>query len=127
MESSASPVMLLVEDEPIISATLTDVLHDHGMQVVGPYRANKTALAYLEAGRPDAAIIDINLLDGISEKLADRLTSLGVPFIVISGSSKDGRYAPVLQAAEWLGKSFGERALMALARDCLRRTASPLA
>jgi len=54
MESSASTVMMIVEDEPIISVTLTDVLNDHGMQVVGPFRANTTALAYLEAGRPDA-------------------------------------------------------------------------
>jgi DNA-binding response OmpR family regulator len=114
--------MLIVEDEPIISATLTDVLHDHGMQVVGPYRANMTALAYLEAGRPDAAIIDINLLDGVSDRIAERLTTLGVPFIVISGSSKEGRYAPVLEAAEWLGKPFGERALMALTNDCLNKS-----
>jgi DNA-binding response OmpR family regulator len=126
MHPSASPTMLIVEDEPIISVTLTDVLTDHGMHVAGPFRANTTALAYLEAGRPDAAIIDINLLDGVSDRIAERLTVLGVPFIVISGASKSGRYAPVLESAEWLAKPFGERALMAMADHCLRRTASPI-
>jgi DNA-binding response OmpR family regulator len=65
------------------SATLTDVLDDHGIQVIGAYRANTTALAYHEARRPDAAIIDINLLDGVSDRIAERPTTLRVPFVVI--------------------------------------------
>src|SRR6476620_8462076 len=101
-----SPVILIVEDEAMISLTLLDALKDHGVRVAGPYRANATALTYLETEKPDGAIIDFNLLDGICEMIAERLTALGVPFFVISGSRKEGHYIPALEVADWLGKPF---------------------
>lgn len=78
--------MLLVEDEPLIAMMLEDFLEAIGCEVVGTADSVASALALVEARGFDAAVLDLNLLDGeSSDPVAVRLRELGIPFAVSSG------------------------------------------
>lgn len=78
--------ILVIEDEPLIAMMLEDFLDSLGHRVVGTAETVETALARIEEGGFDVAIVDVHLKDG--EKVwpvADRLTSRGLPFILATG------------------------------------------
>lgn len=77
-----------------------------------PFRTNAASIAYLEAHRPDAALLDYQLLDGRSLATAHRLMDMGIPFIVVSGSARSITDEPDFQNAPWLEKPYGETALL---------------
>ena len=52
---------------------------------------------------PNAAILDVQLLDGVSLPIAERLTALRVPFVVLSAHAA-ALDQPELAAAPRLGK-----------------------
>lgn len=80
--------ILVVEDEYLIAADLTELLEDLGAVVVGPARSVKEALGRLERdGAPDAALLDINLGHEKAFPIADALIERGVPFIFTTGYS----------------------------------------
>jgi len=78
--------ILIVEDEVMIAmdieATLTELGH-----VVQTAVSLNGAEAALASGSIDLAIVDYHLQGGTSAQLASRLHSLGIPFIVCSGSA----------------------------------------
>ena len=65
--------VLLLEDDPLLSADLALLLEDAGAEVIGPFRTFHEGLATVEAGLPHAALLDVELLDGKSFPVADRL------------------------------------------------------
>src|SRR4051794_28099922 len=64
-EAEAMPKVLLVEDEFIIALEMELALLDLGCTVLGPVASAAGALALLDRERPDVAILDVNLLDGL--------------------------------------------------------------
>lgn len=48
-------------------------------------RTCSAALEYLQEFRPDGAIVDVNLEDGICSMVVDRLNEAAIPFLVYSG------------------------------------------
>jgi len=82
--------ILVVEDEPLISMMLEDFLDMLGHQVAGTADCVEGALAAVQAGGVDAAILDVNLRDGEkSWPVADVLASEGIPFVLATGGSGD--------------------------------------
>ena len=78
--------VLIVEDEPLIAMMLEDFLETLGHQVVGTCESVGEAIAKLEDGGFDLAIIDVQLKDGEQVwPLADRLLEEGKPFIIATG------------------------------------------
>jgi len=78
--------ILIVEDEPLIAMMLEDFLEALGKAHVATCDTVDSALAAIEAERPEAAILDINLCGG--EKawpVADALAAKQIPFILSSG------------------------------------------
>jgi len=66
--------VLIVEDQALLAMELEMVLADCGCEVVGSAMDMPGALAAADQARPDLALIDINLLDGISgPRIAERL------------------------------------------------------
>ncbi len=55
--------MLVAEDDPFIAAELQGVLADEGAEVMGPVPTVRAAMAAIEAGKPDVALLDVNLRD----------------------------------------------------------------
>ena len=77
--------ILVLEDEPMILMELTLALEDAGATPLMA-RTTRDALARIEAERPDAAILDVNLGRGQTcAPVAEKLTDLGIPFLLHSG------------------------------------------
>lgn len=86
----AAKHVLVVEDEPLIAMMIEDFLEMLGMVTVGPADTVAEALALVEAGGIDMAILDVNLRGGeTSWSIADRLAEHDIPFVFASGGSGD--------------------------------------
>ncbi|MEO6214828.1 MAG: response regulator [Sphingomonas sp.] len=82
--------ILIIEDEPLIAMMLEDFLDVLGKQLAGTADTVADALALIEAGGIDAAILDVNLRGGEkSWPVADALMAKGVPFVFATGGSQD--------------------------------------
>ena len=98
------PTAMVVEDEAIIAMSLEDGLSDKGFHVVGPFSACAAALAALETGTPDLAILDAVLSDGPCLELARALRDRGVPFMIYSGADAFDEHATELDGVPWVEK-----------------------
>jgi PAS domain S-box-containing protein len=89
--------VLLVEDELLVAMEMEEALRDLGCEVLGPAATVEEALrlAQSEAGRIDAAVLDINLAGRPSFPVADLLAGRGVPVVFATGYGDlpDGRSA----------------------------------
>jgi DNA-binding response OmpR family regulator len=81
--------ILIVEDEPMIALGLEDVLIDSGFEIAGVVGKLDKALALIESGACDAAIVDANLGGVSASPAAIALAARGLPFIMMSGYSKE--------------------------------------
>ena len=73
MAFRARPIVLIVEDDPVIAMTYEDAAIDAGASVGGPFLSCESAEKWLSVHHPDLAIIDIALSNGSSVKLAKKL------------------------------------------------------
>jgi CheY-like chemotaxis protein len=85
--------ILIVEDEPLLAYSLEELVIDAGFQIAGVAGKLETALAIIERGVCDAAILDANLKGVSAGPAASALVARGVPFIILSGYSLDQRQA----------------------------------
>ena len=81
--------ILIVEDEPVLALHLEELLVDAGFAIAGIAAKLDKALALIERGACDAAIVDTNLAGVSASPIASALTARGVPFIVLSGYSSE--------------------------------------
>ena len=82
--------ILIVEDEPLIAMMLEDFLEMLDKQACGVADCVATALALVERGGIDAAILDLNLRGGEkSTPVAEALAARGIPFVFATGGSGD--------------------------------------
>jgi CheY-like chemotaxis protein len=81
--------ILIVDDEPLITAMVEDWLSELGHVVVGP--AHNLAKA-LELGQSDidVAIVDVSLGKDNSYPLVDALIAQGLPLALATGHGQDG-------------------------------------
>ena len=122
------PRVLVVEDEALVGIMIQECMTELGFQIVGPVCTASDALAAAEDGEFDAAILDINLGDGMVYQVAEILARRHVPFVFVTGydaDSVDSRFRdiPVLQKPverEMLQKLFAQgadRAMAGLGQD----------
>ena len=77
--------ILIVEDEPLIAMMLEDFLDSLGHSIAGTCESVQEALARVEEGGFDVAIVDVHLKGEHVWPVADRLTEKGIPFILATG------------------------------------------
>lgn len=77
--------ILVAEDEFIIAADLCETVKEAGFSVEGPHADISSAMLACQKSRPDLAILDIRLDDGIVYPLAQKLMDDHVPVIFHSG------------------------------------------
>jgi light-regulated signal transduction histidine kinase (bacteriophytochrome) len=77
--------VLLVEDSLIIALDAEDHLGRLGADTVVTAASVRGALESIDAKAPTLAVLDINLGDGTSYPVADRLKAMGVPYLFASG------------------------------------------
>jgi PAS domain S-box-containing protein len=102
LKRQEKPRVLLVEDEALVAMMIQDTLAELGFQVFGPVSTASGALAAARESHFDAAVLDINLGDGLVYTVAEILEKRGVPFVFVTGydaDSVDSRFSgvPVLQ------------------------------
>ena len=68
---------------------LQDLLVEAGFEIAGVAGKLEKALALIEGGACDAAIVDANLAGVSASPAASALTARGLPFIVLSGYSHE--------------------------------------
>jgi CheY-like chemotaxis protein len=88
--SAAGRRILVVEDEMLVVLGIENVLRTLGVQIVGPASSVPRALALVEAGGFDGALLDVNLRGVRVDAVADALAARGVPFVFITGYGADG-------------------------------------
>lgn len=108
--------VLIVEDDPIIGADLSERLSDLGYEAVGPEARGEDALSYFKDGRlPDLVLMDIQLegdLDGIAT--ARQIRQLrAVPLIFLSSNNDEATFSQAkrVQPDAFLSKPYRSRDL----------------
>jgi PAS domain S-box-containing protein len=128
LKKLAKPRVLVVEDEALVGIMIQECMTELGFQIVGPVCTASDALAAAKDGDFDAAILDINLGDGLVYQVAEILERRHVPFVFVTGYDADSvdsrfREIPVLQKPverEMLQKLFAQGAdssMAGLARE----------
>ena len=79
--------VLLVEDEAILAIDVTGIIEMAGGRVVGPAYSLGQGFLWLDRGKFDCAVLDINLHDELVFKLADALIERGIPIVFLSSHS----------------------------------------
>ena len=119
--------VLIVEDQALLAMELELVLAESGCDVVGSAMDSAGALAIAERERPDLALVDINLLDGMTgPDIARRLVNeygSAVIFLTANPEQIPDGFAGALGA---VSKPFDEAticAVVAFARQFIRHGA----
>jgi PAS domain S-box-containing protein len=81
--------VLLVEDEALVAMMIQEFLTEYGHSVIGPISTMSAAALIAKDGDFDAAILDINLGDGMVYPVADTLSARGIPFVFVTGYEAD--------------------------------------
>jgi len=94
--------VLLVEDEPLVSMMLADMLSAFGHKVDGPYSRFNDAILAAKTNNLQAGILDVNLGGEKTYAVADILANRNIPFAFVTGYGPDSivsafSHAPVLQ------------------------------
>jgi len=102
LNPAGKPRVLLVEDEALVAMMIQESLTEFGFHVIGPVCTVSEAEAVARDDRPDVAVLDINLGDGMIYSVAEILAVRGVPFVFVTGydaESVDSRFSeiPILQ------------------------------
>jgi two-component system KDP operon response regulator KdpE len=123
---TASPRVLVCDDEPHIVRALKVVLREAGFETLPAYTAAE-ALDVASVRPPDAAIIDLVLPDGTGIEVCRSLREWSeLPIIVLSAVGDEEQKVRALEAGadDYVTKPFGPRELVARLQAVLRRAGS---
>ena len=114
--------LVLVEDDPTLIRMLTDFLHSENFEITS-VTGQSAAVAAMEAGRPDLALVDISLAEGNGFAVCACAKKLGVPVIFLTASSDEYSVVAGLDmgADDYISKPFRPRELVSRIRSVLRR------
>jgi len=76
--------ILVAEDEYITAFDLCDTFEEAGYEVEGPHAGISSVMLACQKEKPDLAILDIELADGLTYELAQKLLDENVPVILHS-------------------------------------------
>jgi DNA-binding response OmpR family regulator len=105
MVNLAGARILIVEDEPELSALLGTAVSDAGGTVIGPAPDIQSALALISAESVEAAILDMVVQGAYCDPIAVELMSRNIPFAVTTGIGA-GPAHPLLRDALTIIKPF---------------------
>jgi DNA-binding response OmpR family regulator len=105
--------MLIVEDDFLLANRLAEALTQNGHEVLGVAASADKAIQLLKSCECDAAVLDSNLGGSCSEPVGKALLRRGIPFVVVSGYSRD-HLLNSLRGAPFLPKPIDQSALLAL-------------
>lgn len=121
--NSASPRILLIEDDASIRRFVRLALEDEGWQVFEAETA-KRGLIEAASRQPDAVVLDLGLPDADGKAVISELRSWSqLPILVLSARDHEDEKVAALDvgADDYLSKPFGVPELLARLRVMLRR------
>lgn len=113
--------IMLVEDEPLVAMSVSELVGTMGLTIAGPFRTNADAATYLAHHDPIIAIVDYGLGTSTALETANALCMRRVPFIVLSGYGRDVTSNPAFADVEWVTKPFSEAQFYDAFDRCLHR------
>lgn len=113
--------VLLVEDEPLVSMLVEDMLTNMGHLVAAASRAQE-AMTFAKEGEFDLAVLDLNLNGHPSYPVADILIARNVPVVFATGYGARG-LRPEYAGTPVLNKPFTTSDLGRVIADIVRRGA----
>ena len=116
--AGSRPKILVVEDEALVALEIEDVLRNADFEVVGPAKSVAQALKLLNASKCDAAVLDIRLGNDTSQPIAESLLNRRIPFVTLSGYSKEQR-PPAFDGIVALMKPLEAELLVAQLKHCI--------
>jgi DNA-binding NarL/FixJ family response regulator len=81
--------VLVVEDEAIVAIHIESELATAGFEVVGPAPSVSKALKLITDVGCDIAVLDVNLRNETSERVASALRSRHIPFLFLTAVSRE--------------------------------------
>jgi CheY-like chemotaxis protein len=113
--------ILVVEDEFLIALDIATVLEQAGLIVVGPVGTVTQALEALQREEVHGALLDASLPDEPVTGIADALKVKTIPFVFVTGHSRE-QLPPAYRDAPVVKKPFtGEDLLAAVSRFATQR------
>jgi DNA-binding response OmpR family regulator len=76
--------ILVAEDEFITAFDLRDTFEEAGFEVEGPHAGISAAMLACQKEKPDLAVLDVELADGLAYELVQKLLDDDVPVILHS-------------------------------------------
>ena len=77
--------VLVAEDLLVIGIDIAERLVEAGHSVIGPFARRSEIMEWISHDRPDAAVLDLQLLDGSCEDAVRELSRRGVPVVAFTG------------------------------------------
>ena len=112
--------VLIVEDDAIIALGFEDTLLGFGVKRVRTDASVARALELIDLRAPDFALLDIGLVSGNSFAVAEKLQAMKIPFVFITGYSRDVGLPRALEGTPMLPKPCTSDALEATLRQRYR-------
>lgn len=114
--------ILVAEDETIVAFDLCDTVAEAGFEVEGPHSGISSAMLAFQKQKPDLAILDIQLDDGVVFPLAQKLAAEQVPIIFHSGRLSADEVEEHFPAATTLSKPCPPAEMLHTVNDVLERS-----
>ncbi len=96
--------ILVAEDEFITAFDLCDTFEEAGYEVEGPHAGISSVMLACQKEKPDLAVLDIELADGLTYELAQKLLDENVPVILHSEHADAQEIAARFPGATMLAK-----------------------
>jgi DNA-binding response OmpR family regulator len=106
---------LVIEDEFFVAAHIDDLLRAEGLDVIGPVGTLNEAKLLARDETLDGALLDVNIVGGRVDDVADILTHRDVPFLFVTSCER--RELPMKhREATMVHKPFKDADLMRAVR-----------
>src|SRR5262245_194624 len=113
--------VLIVEDNYLVAVHLAAAMEDDGFKVIGPVDTAASAICRIDDEALDGALLDVLLREGSAVDVASSLRAHRVPFVIVSGYSRD-TLPTELKDAPYVGKPMGQSELIQTVRDTFNAT-----
>ena len=118
---SATPRILVVEDNFLMAEVICDFVRSCGLQPVGPVGSVEGGVQLAQQEDLDAAVLDINLQGRMCFPICSALAKRHVPFMFLSGYAGSPLVPSEFQAARHIEKPFAPEEFQSVLQDLVGR------
>lgn len=112
------PRVLVVEDESFVALQIEQALQKADFRFAGIAARADDAISIIKEQGCEAAVLDVRLADGTSERIAELLSERSIPFVVLTAYSRE-QLPEGLREAPYLPKPHGSASLVQALHKCL--------